>query len=118
MKDSVDCLIPSLMDAFLSSSKNALTEIQCSHSWFLQQTDELSEKLARLSEHGVTNRKTMKAQSFPLLEEALFVGLLQQREANIIVQTNVLRAKAEYSFVELQKRGFYADKAEINELKC
>ncbi|KAL1377508.1 hypothetical protein pipiens_001539 [Culex pipiens pipiens] len=76
---------------------------------FIQQKEELREKLARFSEHGVLNRKTMKSQRFPLLEEVLFIWLLQQREANIIVPSEVLRAKAELLFGELQKRGIYVD---------
>lgn len=78
---------------------------------FIQQKEELREKFARFSEHGVMNRKTMKSQSFPLLEEVLFIWLLQQREANIIIPTDVLRAKAELMFRELQNRGFYVDQS-------
>ncbi|XP_055622899.1 jerky protein homolog-like [Toxorhynchites rutilus septentrionalis] len=60
-------------------------------------------------EHGVNSRKTMKTQNFPLMEESVYVWILQQREANIIVTSEVLRVKAELLFREIQKRGHYVN---------
>lgn len=76
-------------------------------SRFIQHKDELRAKLEQFKEHGVMNRKTMKEQSFTLMEEAVYVWILQQREVNIIVTSEVLRVKSELMFAEIQKRGHY-----------
>lgn len=76
-------------------------------SRFLQQKDELRAKLDCYREHGVESRKTMKEQHLPIMEESLYVWILQQRESNIIVTSDALRVKGELLFREIQKRGYY-----------
>ena len=74
---------------------------------FLKQRKELRKKLECFKEHGVQNRKTMKMQAFPLLEKALYIWILQQREENIILAPYALRIKAECLLKQLQDRGHY-----------
>lgn len=45
------------------------------------------------------------------MEEALFIWILQQREANIIVPADILRANGESLFREFQKHGCYCDQS-------
>ncbi|XP_055527977.1 tigger transposable element-derived protein 2-like [Wyeomyia smithii] len=61
----------------------------------------------KFKEYGVTNRKTLKEQTFPLLEEALYVWILQQRQSNILLTVDVLKTKAELLFKMFQDRGLY-----------
>lgn len=72
---------------------------------FLKHRKELRQKLDHYREHGVENRKTMKEQSFPLVEKALYVWVLQQREENIIVTSDALRIKGESLFSKFHERG-------------
>lgn len=60
-------------------------------------------------EYGLKKRCTLKEQHYPLMEEALFIWILQQREANIMVPAEILRAKADSLFREFQKHGCYSD---------
>lgn len=76
---------------------------------FLKNKESIRMKLEKFREHGVENRKTMKEQNFPLLEEALYLWVLQQREANIIVTLDVIKAKAEQLFQCFQDLGVYLD---------
>ncbi|XP_055523048.1 jerky protein homolog-like [Wyeomyia smithii] len=76
---------------------------------FLQNKSALRLKLEQYQEHGIENRKTMKEQSFSLVEKALYVWILQQREAGIIVTSEILRAKAALLFGLIQERGAYVN---------
>ncbi|XP_065082426.1 tigger transposable element-derived protein 2-like [Ochlerotatus camptorhynchus] len=78
---------------------------------FLKNKESIRMKLEKFREHGVENRKTMKEQNFPLMEEALYLWVLQQREANIIVTLDVIKAKAEQLFQCFQDLGVYLDLA-------
>lgn len=71
---------------------------------FVNNKDAIRTKLANYREHGVENRRTLKGQSFPLLEEALYVWVIQQREQNIIVTSDILKAKAEHLFLLFQSK--------------
>nr|XP_029718308.1 jerky protein homolog-like [Aedes albopictus] len=57
--------------------------------------------------HGVNNRRTLKEQTFPLLEEALYVWILQQRQSNILLTVDIVKTKADLLFKMLQERGHY-----------
>lgn len=67
-------------------------------------------KLEKYRECGILGRKTLKEQSYPPLEEALYVWLLQQREVNLIVTSDILKAKAEQMFSMFQSRGVFVGK--------
>ncbi|XP_058811334.1 jerky protein homolog-like [Topomyia yanbarensis] len=74
---------------------------------FLQHKDELRAKLVVYREHGIQSRRTLKEQHLPLMEESLYLWILQQREANIIVTSEALRVKGELLLHEIQKHGYY-----------
>ncbi|XP_055622861.1 jerky protein homolog-like [Toxorhynchites rutilus septentrionalis] len=46
--------------------------------------------------------------TFPLLEEALYIWILKQRQSNILLTVDILKAKAELLFKMFQDRGLYA----------
>ncbi|XP_053691682.1 jerky protein homolog-like [Sabethes cyaneus] len=75
----------------------------------LQNKAALRLKLNHFKEHGVNNRKTMKEPLLPLLEKALYVWILQQRDEGIIVTSDILRAKAELLLGLLKERGVYVN---------
>lgn len=74
---------------------------------FLKHKEAIKSKIETYREYGVEERRTLKVQSFPLLEQALFVWILQQRNANVIVSAEVLKAKAQQLLVNFQQRGCY-----------
>lgn len=76
---------------------------------FVKMKDLIRAKVEAYKEHGIENRRTLKKQQYPLLEEVLFLWVLQQREQNIIISPEVLKMKAEVLFSNLQKRGCYVD---------
>ncbi|XP_062712187.1 jerky protein homolog-like [Aedes albopictus] len=78
---------------------------------FLQNKAAIQLAVEKHREHGLKHRKTLKEQHYPLMEEALFIWILQQREANIIVPADILRAKGESLFREFQKHGCYCDQS-------
>lgn len=61
----------------------------------------------KFKEYGLENRKTLKEQTFPLLEEALYIWILQQRQSNILLTIDILKTKAEVLFNMLRGRGYY-----------
>ncbi|XP_055630510.1 jerky protein homolog-like isoform X2 [Toxorhynchites rutilus septentrionalis] len=76
---------------------------------FIQRKNDIRAKLKQFRENGLSSRRTMKEQSFPFVEESLYVWMLQQQEANNIVLSEVLRTKAELLFHEIQKCGHYVN---------
>ncbi|XP_055522856.1 jerky protein homolog-like [Wyeomyia smithii] len=80
-------------------------------SRFIQHKEELRTKLDSYREHGVENRRTLKEQRLPVMEKSLYLWILQQREANILVAPEALRLKGELLLGELQKRGHYVDQS-------
>nr|XP_029732840.1 jerky protein homolog-like [Aedes albopictus] len=74
---------------------------------FLKHKEAIKSKIETYREYGVEERRTLKVQSFPLLEQALFVWILQQRNANVIVSAEVLKAKAQQLLVNFQQHGCY-----------
>lgn len=80
-------------------------------SRYVKNKDAIREKLEKYREHGIEDRKTLKEQSYPLLEEAIYVWLIQQREDNIIVTSDILKAKTEVMFSLLQSHGLHVGKS-------
>ncbi|XP_021693623.1 tigger transposable element-derived protein 2-like [Aedes aegypti] len=78
-------------------------------SRFVKQKETIKSKVDTYREHGVEERRTLKVQSFPLLEQALFVWVLQQRNANVVVPSEVLKAKAKQLFEHFQGKGCYEE---------
>ncbi|XP_055614988.1 tigger transposable element-derived protein 2-like [Toxorhynchites rutilus septentrionalis] len=74
----------------------------------IQKKKAIREAVDKFKEYGVNNRKTLKEQTFPLLEEALYIWILQQRQSNILLTVDILKAKAELLFKMFQDRGLYA----------
>ncbi|XP_055621981.1 jerky protein homolog-like [Toxorhynchites rutilus septentrionalis] len=74
----------------------------------IQKKEAIHEAVDKFKEYGVNNRKTLKEQTFPLLEEALYIWILQQRQSNILLTVDILKAKAELLFKMFQDRGLYA----------
>ncbi|XP_055633562.1 jerky protein homolog-like [Toxorhynchites rutilus septentrionalis] len=74
----------------------------------IQKKEAIREAVDKFKEYGVNNRKTLKEQTFPLLEEALYIWILQQRQSNILLTVDILKAKAELLFKMFQDRGLYA----------
>lgn len=73
----------------------------------MKQKEDIKSKIDTYREHGVEERRTLKVQSFPLLEQALFVWVMQQRNANIIIPSDVLKIKARQLLDNFQQRGYY-----------
>lgn len=78
---------------------------------FLQNKVAPRSKLDHFKEHGVNSRRTMKEQNFPLVEKALYLWILQQRQEGIIVTSDVLRTKTELLFGLLKERDVYKDQS-------
>ncbi|XP_062541142.1 jerky protein homolog-like [Armigeres subalbatus] len=76
---------------------------------FLQNKNAIRMAVEKYREYGLKKRRTLKEQHFPLMEEALFIWILQQREANIVVPADIMRTKADSLFREFQKHGCYSD---------
>ncbi|XP_055615309.1 jerky protein homolog-like [Toxorhynchites rutilus septentrionalis] len=74
----------------------------------IQKKEAIREAVDKFKEYGVNNRKTLKEQTFPLLEEAIYIWILQQRQSNILLTVDILKAKAELLFKMFQDRGLYA----------
>ncbi|XP_055614903.1 jerky protein homolog-like [Toxorhynchites rutilus septentrionalis] len=76
----------------------------------IQKKEAIREAVDKFKEYGVNNRKTLKEQTFPLLEEAIYIWILQQRQSNILLTVDILKAKAELLFKMFQDRGLYAQR--------
>nr|XP_029722713.1 jerky protein homolog-like [Aedes albopictus] len=79
-------------------------------SRYVKNKNSIRENIEKYRGHGIADRKTMKEPCYPLLEEALYVWVLQERERNMIIPPDVLKAKAEKFFRAFQEQGCYAGK--------
>ncbi|XP_062541584.1 jerky protein homolog-like [Armigeres subalbatus] len=73
----------------------------------IQKKETIRAAAEKFTEYGVDNRKTLREQRFPLLEEALYVWILQQRQSHILLTVEILKTKAELLFKLLQDKGHY-----------
>ncbi|XP_065085337.1 tigger transposable element-derived protein 2-like [Ochlerotatus camptorhynchus] len=78
-------------------------------SRFIKNKTAIQIAVEKYREYGAEKRRTLKEQHFPLMEEALFIWILQQREVNIIVPADIMRAKADSLFKAFQEHDCYTE---------
>ncbi|XP_065083210.1 tigger transposable element-derived protein 2-like [Ochlerotatus camptorhynchus] len=80
-----------------------------SFSRFIKNKTAIQIAVEKYREYGAEKRSTLKEQHFPLMEEALFIWILQQREVNIIVPVDIMRTKADSLFKAFQEHDCYTE---------